>query len=103
VKEHNPHPLFAGGLGSVFHKNKGGDCGTGTAGNPGCATCGGQPGGYASQPYPQATPHNPYQPNAGGYPGYGYGYNPYAAAAGAYYGPYLTQPTPGVMPAGQYR
>lgn len=105
-KVHNPHPLFGGGLGSLFHKNKGGDCATG--GTPGCSSCGGggHVGGPVGQPYAQSAPYNPYQqnPNAG----YAYGYNPYAAAAasGAYYSPYMTQPAPyqpGVTPAGQYR
>jgi hypothetical protein len=117
VKEHNPHPLFNGGLGSLFHKHKGGagDCGDG------CSTCGGSgvataPGIPHAQPSPAPAPttaYNPYQVNpyqgnpyaASG--GYGYGYNPYAAAANAYYGPPMTRPMPyqpGAVPAGvQYR
>jgi len=93
----NPHPLCPGGLGSMFHKHKGGSSDPGGCG--GCATCG---GGQAAAP--TSTAYSPYQFNPyAGYPGYGYGYNPYAAAAGAYYGPYPAQPAPyqpGVMPAG---
>ena len=93
VKHGNPHPLFHGGLSSLFHhKGVPGDgCDTG-GGTGACAAPGAAPttaptatayGPYPADPYQQTNPY-------AGYPGYGYGYNPYAAAAG-YYNQYLPQ------------
>lgn len=90
VKHLNSHPLFNGGLGSLFHRHKCGSDKGGTTG--GCSSCA---GGHAVPTHTAG--YNPYPGNP--YAGYtGYGHNPYATLNT----PYMVQPRPyqPVQPAG---